>query len=96
MPKSEHGGPWPGFMKCHVNHRHKNHPTAKPVPMMIETLGPVTPGGTVLDPFAGGGATLAASVVTGRSAVGCEMDERHAEAAAALVDRAAAGDLPGA
>jgi site-specific DNA-methyltransferase (adenine-specific) len=93
VPRSQHGGPWPGLLRCNVNHRQKNHPCAKPLAMMSELLSPVTPGGTVLDLFAGGGATLAASVLTGRKAVGVELDERWAEQAARLVDRAAAGEI---
>jgi site-specific DNA-methyltransferase (adenine-specific) len=93
VPRSEHGGPWPGLLRCNVNHRHKNHPCAKPVAMMTELLAPVRPGGTVLDLFAGGGATLAAAALTGRGAVGVEIDEQWAEKAAQLVERAAAGGL---
>lgn len=59
------------------------HPTEKPVSLldpMIRYACP--PGGTVLDPFAGSGATAAAARLSGRRVVLIEADERYCEAIA--------------
>lgn len=54
------------------------HPSPKPVVLMERLLGVVSrPGDLILDPFAGGGATLVAAKRTGRRAVGIETSIDH-------------------
>ncbi|MFF7022983.1 DNA-methyltransferase [Streptomyces klenkii] len=61
----------------------RRHPTEKPTEILIPLIEyGCPPGGLVLDPFAGSGATLDAARLSGRKAVGIEADERYAEAAA--------------
>ncbi len=51
-----------------------NHPTVKPLDLMRYLVRLVTPpGGTVLEPFAGSGTTLAAAIIEGFNAIGCEL-----------------------
>jgi site-specific DNA-methyltransferase (adenine-specific) len=60
--------------------KNADHPTAKPVALFEYLLGnSCTPGGTVLDPFAGGGTTLVAAEKTGRTAALVEVDPRYAD-----------------
>lgn len=63
------------------------HPSPKPVKLMEALLRPTSrPGGTVLDPFAGTGPTLAAAFLLGRKAIGVEAEERYCELAARRLD----------
>ena len=51
-----------------------HHPTVKPLALMRYLVRLVTPpGGTVLEPFAGSGTTLAAAIIEGFNAIGCEL-----------------------
>jgi DNA modification methylase len=60
-----------------------DHPSPKPVGLVARLIDVVTPpGGTVLDPFMGAGATLRAAADTGRRAIGIEVEERYCEVAA--------------
>lgn len=58
-----------------------NHPTPKPLNLMrriVSSLG----GELILDPFIGGGSTLAAAKQLGRKAIGIEIEEKYCEVAA--------------
>lgn len=60
------------------------HPSPKPVALMERLLAVVTaPGDLVLDPFAGGGATLIAAKNTGRRCIGIESSAAHCHTIAA-------------
>jgi site-specific DNA-methyltransferase (adenine-specific) len=57
-----------------------DHPTPKPLRLMQEQVAAsCPPGGTVLDPFMGGGTTLRAAKNLGRKAIGIEIEERYCE-----------------
>jgi DNA modification methylase len=66
------------------------HPTVKPLKLMeyLCTLTKTPTGGVVLDPFAGSGTTLVASVNTGRDFVGIELSPEYAEIANARIEHA--------
>ncbi len=73
--------------------RDGEHPTEKPEPLLRTLLSVVAPrGGTILDPFAGSGSTLAAAQSLGVRAVGVEADERYCEV---IAKRFAQGTLFG-
>jgi len=59
------------------------HPTQKPVELMLWLLRSYSrPRQQVLDPFIGSGSTLVAARMTGRRAIGIEIDERYCEISA--------------
>lgn len=65
------------------------HPTEKPVALLRQLIESSSVlGDTVLDPFAGVGSTLVAALVTGRRAVGVEIDPGYAETAVERIRRA--------
>jgi DNA modification methylase len=54
------------------------HPTVKPLALMRYLVRLVTPpGGTVLEPFAGSGTTLAAAILEGFDVIGCELTDDY-------------------
>jgi site-specific DNA-methyltransferase (adenine-specific) len=82
---SEDGGPRLVRSVLQVRSMHGSaiHPTEKPVGVLEPIIRySCPPSGTVLDPFAGSGATLAAARNTGRKAIGVEAHEPYCEAAA--------------
>lgn len=56
----------------------KEHPTTKPIALMLELVSLFTdPGDTILDPFAGSGTTGVAALRLGRHFIGCELDPKY-------------------
>lgn len=59
----------------------ENHPTEKPIDLLVAIIRNAEPG-VVFDPFAGSGTTLRAAKDLGRKAIGIEIEERYCEIAA--------------
>jgi len=56
------------------------HPTVKPVRLVADAIRDCSKrNGLILDPFLGSGTTLIAAEITGRRAVGLELDPRHVD-----------------
>lgn len=75
--KGEYDGPWVGDVtRSNVNDNDKRfHHWGQSLSGMIDLVSRVTaPGDTVCDPCCGGGATLAAALHLGRSAIGVDVD----------------------
>jgi DNA modification methylase len=68
-----------------------NHPTVKPIALMVHLIGLVCPeGGTILDPFLGSGTTAIAALRLGRKVIGIEQDEDYVNLARKRIH----GDAP--
>ena len=67
----------PGLYDHPVIPQHKVHITGKPVDLFAELLEASRPGGTVLDPFIGGGTTALAALKTGRKCIGVELSKDY-------------------
>lgn len=76
--RSWNGGGRRGVFTYPVNSgRQGEHPTEKPLPLMLDLVGLYTqPGQTVCDPYLGSGTTGVAAVRLGRRFIGCEKDRR--------------------
>lgn len=62
---------------------HRRHRNEKPVSLMTRLVALlVTPGQSIIDPFAGSGSTLEAARDLGVRAIGIELEERYCEVAA--------------
>lgn len=60
--------------------RKRSHPVEKPYSLIADLLAPISlPGQTILDPFAGGGSTMIASVRRGLKCIGIESEESYCE-----------------
>jgi site-specific DNA-methyltransferase (adenine-specific) len=60
----------------------KEHPTQKPLKVMVWAISFFPNVATILDPFMGSGTTLRAAKDLGRKAIGIEIEERYCEIAA--------------
>ena len=72
----------PGVFRYPVNTAEKIHLTSKPLALMQDLMEIVKPGGTVLDPFLGGGTTAHAAMLTGRKCIGVELSPEYAQLSA--------------
>jgi site-specific DNA-methyltransferase (adenine-specific) len=73
---------------CNVG-RQGEHPTEKPVPLMVEIITDFTrPGDLICDPFMGSGTTGIACVKTARRFVGAELDPRYFDLACRRIQAA--------
>ena len=82
---SEDGGPrlMRSVIKVRSEHGRALHETQKPIGILTPLIEFSCPrGGTVLDPFAGSGSSLVAAKLSGRKAIGIEIEERYCEIAA--------------
>ena len=73
---------FPGVFKYAVNTAAKVHITGKPLALLQDLMGIVAEGGTVLDPFLGGGTTAHAAMLTDRKCVGVELSPDYAKLSA--------------
>lgn len=92
MPIDRNAPCLPGvFRASNVHGAERIHQTQKPLEVMRQIVRITEPGGRILDPFAGGGSTLAAAQAEGYSAVGIEIHKDIADSAAArlAIDSAA-------
>lgn len=65
-----------------------NHPTQKPLPLMVWCLGFLPNARTILDPFMGSGTTLVACAKLGRAGIGIERDPDYFDIACRRVEAA--------
>lgn len=67
----------PGVYRHYLKPTDKQHMTAKPLELMREIVKITTPGGLIVDPFAGSGTTLAAAKLEGYSFIGGELSPHN-------------------
>lgn len=81
---------WKGLacVKAGENGGRRDHPTQKPVGIMVWLLNEVSAGSIVLDPYMGSGTTGVACVRTGRKFVGVEIERRWFDVACRRIEKA--------
>ena len=72
----------------HWSGEEKEHPTQKPLPVMLWTLGWFPDAQIILDPFMGSGTTGLACATLGRAFIGCEIDPAYFDIACRRIDDA--------
>lgn len=81
------------YTECNKAHG-KQHPTQKPVGLMLWCLGFVRDAETILDPFMGSGTTGVAAIQMGRKFIGIEREPKYFDIACRRIEAAAAqGDM---
>lgn len=82
-PKLDHDGARQNVFACApIAAVEKEHIAEKPLPVIAWALGPIPPGGPVVDPFMGSGTTLRACRDAGRRVIGIDISEACCETAA--------------
>jgi site-specific DNA-methyltransferase (adenine-specific) len=89
MPSDRNAPVLPGVFRQSMPAMPKRiHQTEKPLEVMRDIVKIVEPGNIILDPFAGAGTTVLASKLEGYPAVGIELSEYYAGAAAKRIEDA--------
>lgn len=78
----------PGIYSHTVNQSKKRHISAKPLQLIKDLMEIIPEGGTVLDPFVGGGTTAQAARETGRKCIAVERSAEYAGITAELLKSA--------
>lgn len=78
----------PGVFRSIVRQDDKHHQTGKPTPLMREVVKICTPGGIILDPFAGSFTTGVAAILEGYLAIGFELEPSYIEISKNRADNA--------
>ena len=87
MPVNRNAPVLPGVFRQSMPSAVKRiHQTEKPLEVMRDIVKITEPGGIILDPFAGAGTTVLAAKLEGYPAVGIELTEHYANAAAKRVE----------
>ena len=82
-------GPAKLYRKSVLSYR-KDHPTQKPVELMVWCIEQAGNPQTILDPFMGSGTTGVAAIQLGRKFIGIEKEERYFDIACRRIEQAAA------
>ena len=74
------------------NPQNRIHLTEKPLQLMRDIVKITEPGGRIIDPFAGSGTTVLASVLEGYGATGIEITDEYAALARQRMERELAAE----
>lgn len=77
------------FVHCVNTNRQGEHPTEKPIPLMMDLVNLYSnPGQTILDPFCGSGATGVACARLGRRFIGIELEQKYFDLSCRRIEQA--------
>ena len=94
LDKERGVGVLPGVFTQYLQPKDKKHMTAKPIQLMRELVKITTPGGLIVDPFAGSGTTLAAAKAEGYQFIGGELLPEYVEIAETQIHNIPAFNAP--
>lgn len=78
---------WNGFARA-GNEERFDHPTQKPLPLMLWCIEQAGDGETILDPFMGSGTTGVAAIQMGRKFIGIEREPKYFDIACKRIEQA--------